>query len=91
MAPEPTRSRDDSRTRLPILIRDPATGLYAPAVAFERIAFASTRSSRISRRRAQSSLPAARSVLAEPEGLRFGNLRRTNDGFFLKISYLFRL
>ena len=54
-----TRSRDDSRTDLPILIRDLATGLYAPAVAFERIASASTRSSRISRRRARSSSPAA--------------------------------
>src|SRR6185436_18945530 len=28
--------RDDSRTELPILIRNPATGLYAPATAFER-------------------------------------------------------
>jgi hypothetical protein len=31
--------RDDTRTGLPILIRDPATGLYAPAVAFERNRF----------------------------------------------------
>ena len=31
------------------------------------------------------------SILTEPEGLRFGSLRRTNDGFFLKVSYLFRL
>ena len=31
------------------------------------------------------------SLLSEPEGLRFGSLRRTNDGFFLKVSYLFRL
>ena len=28
--------RDDSRTNLPILIRDPATGSYTPAAAFER-------------------------------------------------------
>jgi len=31
------------------------------------------------------------SLLSEPEGLRFGSRRRTNDGFFLKVSYLFRL
>jgi hypothetical protein len=29
--------------------------------------------------------------LTERRGLQFGNLRRTNDGFFLKASYLFRL
>jgi hypothetical protein len=31
------------------------------------------------------------SFLTEPRGLQFGSLRRTNDGFFLKASYLFRL
>ena len=31
------------------------------------------------------------SFLTEPHGLRFDGLRRTNDGFFLKASYLFRL
>ena len=31
------------------------------------------------------------SLLSEPEGLRFGSLRPTNDGFFLKVSHLFRL
>ena len=31
------------------------------------------------------------SFLTEPRGLQFGNLRRTNDGSFLKASYLFRL
>jgi hypothetical protein len=83
--------RDDSRTDLPILIRDPATGLYAPAVAFERNRF------RVDALFSYQPTPGTvvfagySSFLAEPEGLRFGNLRRTNDGFFLKISYLFRL
>jgi hypothetical protein len=27
----------------------------------------------------------------EPQSLRFSRLRRTSDGFFLKVSYLFRL
>ena len=31
------------------------------------------------------------SVLTEPRGLRFNQLQRTNDGFFVKISYLFRV
>jgi hypothetical protein len=31
------------------------------------------------------------SILAEPQGLQFGKLRRTNDGFFLTISCLSRL
>jgi hypothetical protein len=83
--------RDDSRTGLPILIRDPSTGLYAPAVAFECNRF------RMDARFSYQPTPGTvvfdgySSILAEPEGLRFGSLRRTNDGFFLKISYLFRL
>jgi hypothetical protein len=31
------------------------------------------------------------SFLTEPRGLRFDNLHRTNDGFFLKASCLLRL
>ena len=82
---------DDSRTGLPILIRDPSTGLYAPAVAFERNRF------RLDALFSYQPTPGTVvfagyiSILAEPDGLRFGSLRRTNDGFFLKISYLFRL
>jgi hypothetical protein len=83
--------RDDSRTGLPILIRDPSTGLYAPAVAFERNRF------RVDALFSYQPTPGTlvfagySSILAEPQGLRFGNLRRTNDGFFLRISSLFRL
>ena len=83
--------RDDSRTELPILIRDPATGLYAPSTAFERNRF------RVDTLFSYQPTPGTvvfagySSLLTEPEGLRFGSLRRTNDGFFLKVSYLFRL
>jgi hypothetical protein len=83
--------RDDTRTELPILIRDPATGLYAPAVAFEnnrcRV------DALFSYQPTPGTVVFARysSILSEPERLQFGNLRRTNDGFFLKISYLFGL
>jgi hypothetical protein len=31
------------------------------------------------------------STLTEPDGLRFRALRRDTDGFFLKVSYLFRM
>jgi hypothetical protein len=83
--------RDDSRTNLPILIRDPATGVYAAAVASERNRF------RIDALFSYQPTPGTvffagySSFLSEPQGLHFGNLRRTNDGFFLKASYLFRL
>jgi hypothetical protein len=31
------------------------------------------------------------STLAEEESFRFQSLRRVNDGFFVKLSYLFRM
>ena len=83
--------RDDSRTNLPILIRDPVTGVYAPTAAFERNRF------RVDTLFSYQPTPGTvffagyGSVLTEPRGLQFGNLRRTNDGFFLKASYLLRL
>ena len=83
--------RDDSRTGLPIVIRDPATGVYAPAAAFERNRF------RVDALFSYQPTPGTvffagySSFLTEPTGLRFDNLRRSNDGFFLKASYLLRL
>jgi hypothetical protein len=83
--------RDDSRTNLPIVLRDAATGLYSPTVAFERNRF------RVDALFSYQPTPGTvffagySSFLTEPVGLHFGNLQRTNDGFFLKASYLFRL
>ena len=83
--------RDDSRTNLPIVIRDPATGVFSPALGFERNRF------RVEALFSYQPTPGTvffagyTSLLTEPEGLRFGNLHRTNDGFFLKASYLLRL
>jgi len=83
--------RDDSRTNLPIVILDPATGLYLPSPAFERNRF------RVDALFSYQPTPGTvffagySSFLTEPRGLQFGNLQRTKDGFFLKASYLFRL
>ena len=83
--------RDDSRTGLPILIRNPATGLYAPATAFERNRFRADALFSYQPTPGTVVFAGYSSLMTEPEGLRFGRLRRTNDGFFLKVSYLFRL
>jgi len=76
---------------LPILIRDPATGVHATTAAFEHNRF------RVDTLFSYQPTPGTvffadySSVLTEPQGLRFDRLRRTGGGFFLKVSYLFRL
>jgi hypothetical protein len=83
--------RDDSRTDLPIVIRDSATGAYVPAGPSERNRF------RLDWLFSYQPTPGTvvfagyGSTLSEPVGLRFRDLRRDSDGFFLKVSYLFRL
>ncbi len=83
--------RDDGRTELPIVIRDPATGTYLPAVRSERNRF------RVDWLFSYQPTPGTvvfagyGSTLTEPEGLRLRALRRDRDGFFLKVSYLFRM
>jgi hypothetical protein len=83
--------RDDSRTELPILIRDPDSGQYEPALAEEQSLF------RWDALFSWQPIPGTvffagyGSTLDAPRGLRFRNLSRTGDGFFVKLSYLFRL
>ena len=83
--------RDDGRTDLPIVIRDPASGLYEPALRSERNRF------RVDWLFSYQPTPGTvvfagyGSTLTEPDGLRFRALRRDTDGFFLKVSYLFRM
>lgn len=83
--------RDDSRTNDPILIFNPASGLYERAVAQETNGF-----------RADflfSFQPTPGTVFFAGYGgsyrddgrFKFGDLQRTADGFFLKASYLFRM
>jgi len=83
--------RDDSRTNLPIGIRDPASGLFLPSPAFERNRF------RVDALFSYQPTPGTvffagySSLLTEPLALRFDRLQRSSDGFYVKASYLFRL
>jgi hypothetical protein len=82
--------RDDRNDGAPILFYNPADGTYTPAVATD-----------VNRVRLQglfSYQPMPGTVffagygalLDEPDGLRVGQYNRVNDGFFVKLSWLFR-
>jgi len=83
--------RDDSRTNLPIVVRDPATGLFNLSPAFERNRF------RVDALFSYQPIPGTvffagyGSILTEARALRFDRLQRSSDGFYVKASYLFRL
>jgi hypothetical protein len=82
--------RDDTRTELPIVVKD-AAGEYQRALGFEK--------SRLRVDWLFSYQPNPGTVVfagygsthEDPMDRRFGGLHRTGDGFFVKISYLFRL
>ena len=83
--------RDNSRTEDPILILDRDTGTYSRAEK--------TRSNRFRVDWLFSYRPTPGTVLffgygsslQEPQSFRFRDLRRNDDAFFLKFSYLFRV
>ncbi len=83
--------RDDSRTEAPILIRDPTSGLYEPALGSRE------NSLRIDALFAWQPTPGTvffagyGSSLQEYDPFAFRQLSRANDGFFIKFSYLFRM
>jgi len=83
--------RDDGRTNRPVLICDPGAVNCARAGASESNTF------RGDVLVAYQPVPGTvffagyGSTLQEPEAMRFRRLRRLQDGFFLKLSYLFRL
>jgi len=83
--------RDDSRTERPILIRDRASGVYAPALGYRDNRL------RVDALFAWQPTPGTvffagyGSTLREEEAFRFRGLGRDVDGFFVKFSYLFRL
>jgi hypothetical protein len=83
--------RDDGRTNLPLVLRDPVTGEYGPAAAF--------RDGRLRNDLLLTYLPNPGTVVylgygtshAEPDPLGRRRFTRTDDAFFLKLSYLFRM
>ena len=83
--------RDDSRTNGAILIRDPVTG------AFTRTAPTASNAFRVDWLFSYRPTPGTvaflgyGSSLVEPSAFRFGPLSRVSDGFFAKLSYLFRV
>ncbi len=82
--------RDDSRTNDPILIRNPATGVY------ERAAAQSSNGLRLDWLVSFTPSPGTvmylgyGSSLSEPEAFAFRDLHRLRDQFFAKVTYLFR-
>ena len=89
-AEEQDALRDDSRTGLPILVRDPRTGAFRTTSAWARNDF------RVDWLFSYRPTPGTvvfagyGSSLDEDDAFRFRGLRRESDGFFLKLSYLFR-
>ena len=85
--------RDDARSGYPILIRDPADGVFKRSLALGH----ESNTLRVDWLFSFKPTPGTvffagyGSSLAEEEAFRFRSLARTQDGFFTKLSYLFRL
>jgi len=85
--------RDDARTNDPILIRDPADGIYKRQLALARQA----NTMRADLLFSYQPVPGTVFFLGyggsyvEAERFQFSGVDRLNDGFFLKASYLFRM
>ena len=90
-ANEQVALRDDSRTGLPIVIRDAATGEYEPAGAVSRNRFRNDWLFSYQPRPGTVIFAGYGSTSSESQALHFRDLARVQDGFFLKVSYLFRL
>jgi hypothetical protein len=83
--------RDDSRTELPIVIRNPDTGAYEPALASLRNRLRLDFLFAYQPRPGTVFFAGYGSTLAKDVPAGSPDLRRETDGFFFKISYLFRL
>jgi hypothetical protein len=83
--------RDDTRTELPVVIRNSSTGEYELARGFTRNQFRNDWLFSYQPNPGTVIFAGYGSTATEPQPLRFNNLRRQRDGFFLKLSYLFRL
>ena len=83
--------RDDSRTDAPILIYDPAAGVYARALATSQNRFRGDVLLSYQPTPGTVVFVGYGSTAFEPDAMRFNGLRRASDGLFVKGSYLFRL
>jgi hypothetical protein len=83
--------RDDSRTELPVVIRNPTTGAYERARAFTRNQFRNDWLFSYQPNPGTVIFAGYGNTLREDRPLRFSGLGRIRDGFFVKVSYLFRI
>jgi hypothetical protein len=83
--------RDDTRTDFPILIFDPALNQYARAAAFGHRSFRGDFLFSYQPNPGTVIFAGYGSTLRDPTELGRASLRRAEDGFFLKLSYLFRM
>jgi uncharacterized protein DUF5916 len=83
--------RDDTRTGLPVVIRNRATGEYELAAAASRSRFRNDWLFSFQPNPGTVIFAGYGSTASEARPLRFRELARVQDGFFLKVSYLFRL
>lgn len=83
--------RDDSRTGDPILIANPATGSLSRTAPVQRNSFSVD--ALVSYRPVPGTVVFVGygSQLSDRAAFRFGALERRRDGFFVKLSYLYRL
>ncbi len=83
--------RDNSRTEWPLLVRNPSTGVFEPATGSRANTFRADWLFSYQPTPGTVIFAGYGSMSAEPDALRFRNMRRISDGFFVKVSYLFRM
>lgn len=82
---------DDSRTEDPILIRDPTSGVFVQTQRQTRNDLQVDWLFSYRPNPGTVFFAGYGSTMAEPDAFRFSDLSRTRDGFFVKLSYLFRV
>lgn len=83
--------RDDSRTELPIVYVDRATGDYELALGYERSSLRTDFLFSYQPTPGTVIFAGYGSTLADPDARDTFRRRRSSDGFFFKVSYLFRM
>jgi uncharacterized protein DUF5916 len=83
--------RDDTRTGVPILVLDPGTGTYVRTTPFGRRSFRGDFLFSYQPTPGTVLFAGYGTTLRDPSELGRSSLRRSGDGFFLKLSYLFQM